>query len=183
MSLVYIRKMSLEEELLRGKELRSVHLRKMRRIAESRWFWRVGICVYKWKIYPLAPLESSLFLLSSLLYTLLFPLSLSLSHTFVLWIRRHGMATPNGSDDGNHRSTTPSESALIFLGTGCSSMVPNVMCLIQPSNPPCPVCVQSLSLPPDQNPNYRSWSLVLPLTTEEMCFEIHGLILCAECLL
>ncbi|XP_061370044.1 putative hydrolase C777.06c [Gastrolobium bilobum] len=65
------------------------------------------------------------------------------------------MATPNGSDDVNHRATTPSESALIFLGTGCSSMVPNVMCLIQPADPPCPVCVQSLSLPPEQNPNYR----------------------------
>ncbi|KAJ1414194.1 Ribonuclease Z/Hydroxyacylglutathione hydrolase-like [Sesbania bispinosa] len=62
------------------------------------------------------------------------------------------MATTNGSDDGNHRAT---ESALIFLGTGCSSMVPNVMCLIQPSDPPCPVCVQSLSLPPERNPNYR----------------------------
>ncbi|KAI4297283.1 hypothetical protein L6164_037177 [Bauhinia variegata] len=34
-------------------------------------------------------------------------------------------------------------------------MVPNVMCLIQPADPPCPVCVQSLSLPPEQNPNYR----------------------------
>ncbi|KAI3840810.1 hypothetical protein MKW92_034796 [Papaver armeniacum] len=28
-------------------------------------------------------------------------------------------------------------SSLIFLGTGCSSAVPNCMCLIQPSNPPC----------------------------------------------
>ncbi|XP_057428569.1 putative hydrolase C777.06c [Lotus japonicus] len=65
------------------------------------------------------------------------------------------MATSNGSGDGNHRATPPSESALIFLGTGCSSMVPNVMCLIQPSNPPCSVCVQSLTLPPDRNPNYR----------------------------
>ncbi|KAK7303062.1 hypothetical protein RJT34_13961 [Clitoria ternatea] len=65
------------------------------------------------------------------------------------------MATLNGSVDGNHRETAPSESALIFLGTGCSSMVPNVMCLIQPSDPPCSVCVQSMSLPPDRNPNYR----------------------------
>ncbi|CAL0334686.1 unnamed protein product [Lupinus luteus] len=53
----------------------------------------------------------------------------------------------------NHRATT--ESALIFMGTGCSSMVPNLMCLLHPSDPPCPVCLQSLSIPPDQNPNYR----------------------------
>ncbi|XP_062012682.1 putative hydrolase C777.06c [Rosa rugosa] len=46
-------------------------------------------------------------------------------------------------------------SALIFVGTGCSSSVPNLMCLIQPSDPPCHVCSQALSLPPDQNPNYR----------------------------
>ncbi|WCJ39062.1 Metallo-hydrolase/oxidoreductase superfamily protein [Euphorbia peplus] len=46
-------------------------------------------------------------------------------------------------------------SALIFLGTRCSSAVPNAMCLIQPSDPPCHVCSQSLSLPPHQNPNYR----------------------------
>ncbi|KAL9224376.1 hypothetical protein vseg_000413 [Gypsophila vaccaria] len=46
-------------------------------------------------------------------------------------------------------------SALIFVGTGCSSAVPNAMCLIQPSDPPCPVCSHSLSLPPHLNPNYR----------------------------
>ncbi|CAI0544870.1 unnamed protein product [Linum tenue] len=46
-------------------------------------------------------------------------------------------------------------SALIFLGTGCSSAIPNIMCLIQPSDPPCRVCSQALSLPPEQNPNYR----------------------------
>ncbi|KAF2305486.1 hypothetical protein GH714_005677 [Hevea brasiliensis] len=46
-------------------------------------------------------------------------------------------------------------SALIFLGTGCSSAVPNAMCLIQPSDPPCHVCSQALSVPPEQNPNYR----------------------------
>ncbi|TKY71924.1 hydrolase [Spatholobus suberectus] len=62
------------------------------------------------------------------------------------------MATSNGFVAG---APTPSESALIFLGTGCSSMVPNLMCLLQPSDPPCPVCVQSLSLPPERNPNYR----------------------------
>ncbi|XP_074269599.1 putative hydrolase C777.06c [Silene latifolia] len=48
-----------------------------------------------------------------------------------------------------------SSSALIFMGTGCSSAVPNAMCLIQPSDPPCSVCSQSLSIPPDLNPNYR----------------------------
>lgn len=47
------------------------------------------------------------------------------------------------------------QSALIFLGTGCSSAVPNALCLIQPSDPPCPVCSQSLLLSPGQNPNYR----------------------------
>ncbi|KAE8655600.1 Tetratricopeptide repeat (TPR)-like superfamily protein isoform 1 [Hibiscus syriacus] len=46
-------------------------------------------------------------------------------------------------------------SALIFLGTGCSSAVPNAMCLLQPSDPPCHVCSQSLSIPPERNPNYR----------------------------
>ena len=46
-------------------------------------------------------------------------------------------------------------SALIFLGTGCSSAVPNAMCLIQKSDPPCYVCSQSLSIPPERNPNYR----------------------------
>ncbi|EYU33401.1 hypothetical protein MIMGU_mgv1a025070mg, partial [Erythranthe guttata] len=56
------------------------------------------------------------------------------------------------AENGNVESP---ESALIFLGTGCSSAVPNAMCLIQPSDPPCHVCSQSLTLPPDQNPNYR----------------------------
>ncbi|XP_073107759.1 putative hydrolase C777.06c [Elaeis guineensis] len=46
-------------------------------------------------------------------------------------------------------------SSLIFLGTGCSSAVPNARCLIQPSDPPCQVCSQSLSIPPEKNPNYR----------------------------
>ncbi|CAL0308997.1 unnamed protein product [Lupinus luteus] len=69
------------------------------------------------------------------------------------------MATPNStstSDDGNHRNTTASsQSALIFMGTGCSSTVPRLKCLLRPSDPPCSVCVQSLSIPPDRNPNYR----------------------------
>lgn len=46
-------------------------------------------------------------------------------------------------------------SSLIFLGTGCSSAVPNARCLIRPTDPPCAVCFQSLSLPPERNPNYR----------------------------
>lgn len=46
-------------------------------------------------------------------------------------------------------------SSLIFLGTGCSSALPNSMCLIQPTDPPCNVCSQALSLPPHLNPNYR----------------------------
>ncbi|KAJ8433997.1 hypothetical protein Cgig2_012690 [Carnegiea gigantea] len=47
------------------------------------------------------------------------------------------------------------QSALIFLGTGCSGGVPKAQCLIRPSNPPCPVCSQSLSVKPEHNPNYR----------------------------
>ncbi|KAL2474979.1 Metallo-hydrolase/oxidoreductase superfamily protein [Abeliophyllum distichum] len=64
------------------------------------------------------------------------------------------MATADGevAENGN---VEPHGSALIFLGTGCSSAIPNAMCLIQPSDPPCHVCSQSLSIPPEQNPNYR----------------------------
>ncbi|KAJ8533564.1 hypothetical protein K7X08_006888 [Anisodus acutangulus] len=47
------------------------------------------------------------------------------------------------------------QSALIFLGTGCSSAVPNALCLIRPSDPPCTVCSQSLTVPPEENRNYR----------------------------
>ncbi|RZB96138.1 putative hydrolase [Glycine soja] len=47
------------------------------------------------------------------------------------------------------------ESALIFLGTGSSGSVPCMRCLIDPSDPPCPVCAYSLSFPPHLNPNYR----------------------------
>ncbi|KAI0501346.1 hypothetical protein KFK09_016290 [Dendrobium nobile] len=46
-------------------------------------------------------------------------------------------------------------SSLIFLGTGCSSAVPNARCLLLPTDPPCEVCSQSLFLPPEKNPNYR----------------------------
>ncbi|TVU45951.1 hypothetical protein EJB05_05461, partial [Eragrostis curvula] len=48
-----------------------------------------------------------------------------------------------------------SSSSLIFLGTGCSGALPDARCLVQPSTPPCAVCSTALSLPPDQNPNYR----------------------------
>ncbi|KAJ1688245.1 hypothetical protein LUZ63_019635 [Rhynchospora breviuscula] len=57
-----------------------------------------------------------------------------------------GSQIDNGANGG---------SSLIFLGTGCSSAVPNARCLIQPSDPPCKVCSDSLSIPPDLNPNYR----------------------------
>ncbi|CAN1302385.1 Putative hydrolase C777.06c [Linum perenne] len=60
--------------------------------------------------------------------------------------QNNGIALNGSSTDG---------SALIFLGTGCSSAIPNIMCLIQPSDPPCHVCSQALFIPPDQNPNYR----------------------------
>ena len=70
-----------------------------------------------------------------------YPLSLSLLDE---------MANPDLTENGVLDS-----SALIFLGTGCSSAVPNARCLIQPSDPPCEVCFQSLSVPPDRNPNYR----------------------------
>ncbi|GJN23945.1 hypothetical protein PR202_gb11643 [Eleusine coracana subsp. coracana] len=48
-----------------------------------------------------------------------------------------------------------SSSSLIFLGTGCSGALPDARCLIQPSTPPCAICSMALSIPPDQNPNYR----------------------------
>ncbi|XP_062162496.1 putative hydrolase C777.06c [Alnus glutinosa] len=64
------------------------------------------------------------------------------------------MANPNVTENGN-LSDHGQSSALIFLGTGCSSAVPNAMCLIQPSDPPCHVCFQALSLPPERSPNYR----------------------------
>ncbi|EXB39513.1 hypothetical protein L484_011430 [Morus notabilis] len=74
------------------------------------------------------------------------------------------MANLNLTQNGNFSSLAPiipaagddnGRSTLIFLGTGCSSAVPNAMCLIQPSDPPCAVCSQSLFVPPEKNPNYR----------------------------
>lgn len=46
-------------------------------------------------------------------------------------------------------------SALIFMGTGCSSGVPSARCLMQPSDPPCEVCHMAMSSPPETNKNYR----------------------------
>lgn len=46
-------------------------------------------------------------------------------------------------------------SALIFMGTGCSSGVPSARCLMQPSDPPCKVCHMAMSSPPETNKNYR----------------------------
>lgn len=46
-------------------------------------------------------------------------------------------------------------SALIFMGTGCSSGVPSPRCLMQPSDPPCEVCHMAMSSPPETNRNYR----------------------------
>ncbi|XP_022140241.1 putative hydrolase C777.06c [Momordica charantia] len=65
------------------------------------------------------------------------------------------MADLNASQNGASVTVTENQSALIFLGTGCSSAVPNAMCLIQPSDPPCRICSQALSVPPEKNPNYR----------------------------
>ncbi|MQL81707.1 hypothetical protein Taro_014171, partial [Colocasia esculenta] len=91
------------------------------------------------------------------------PLSLSLSSRSLCWlVLLHSQldsavggasAMENGGLPGS--SSSPSTSSLVFLGTGCSSMVPNAVCLIQPSDPPCPVCSQALSVPPQRNPNYR----------------------------
>uniref|UniRef100_A0A7N0T498 Metallo-beta-lactamase domain-containing protein n=1 Tax=Kalanchoe fedtschenkoi TaxID=63787 RepID=A0A7N0T498_KALFE len=61
----------------------------------------------------------------------------------------------NCIDSATSNCVAVNESALIFLGTGCSSAVPNVMCLLQPSDPPCIVCSQALTIPPEKNPNYR----------------------------
>ncbi|KAK6917136.1 Metallo-beta-lactamase [Dillenia turbinata] len=66
-----------------------------------------------------------------------------------------GALAENGYCPDAGSSISDCRSSLIFLGTGCSSAVPNARCLIQPSNPPCQVCSPSLSIPPEKNPNYR----------------------------
>nr|CAB3462641.1 unnamed protein product [Digitaria exilis] len=71
-------------------------------------------------------------------------------------------AVPNGHPTAGEDAPPASSSSLVFLGTGCSSAVPNARCLIQPPDPPCPVCSQSLSVPPELNPNYR-YRLLVPL--------------------
>ncbi|TVU14630.1 hypothetical protein EJB05_38107, partial [Eragrostis curvula] len=60
-------------------------------------------------------------------------------------------ASPTGST-----AAAASSSSLIFLGTGCSAALPDTRCLINPSAPPCAVCTTALSIPPEQNPNYRT---------------------------
>ncbi|CAL9104667.1 unnamed protein product, partial [Musa textilis] len=70
------------------------------------------------------------------------------------------MGSLSGLKDGNlggggEGTSGVGLSSLIFLGTGCSNTVPNARCLIQPSDPPCAVCTQSLYVPPEKNPNYR----------------------------
>ncbi|XP_074560074.1 putative hydrolase C777.06c isoform X1 [Curcuma longa] len=57
--------------------------------------------------------------------------------------------------DGGGSEIVAGRSSLIFLGTGCSATVPNARCLICATDPPCPVCTQALSIPPESNPNYR----------------------------
>ncbi|RLM64721.1 hypothetical protein C2845_PM16G07030 [Panicum miliaceum] len=66
---------------------------------------------------------------------------------------------PNTSPAGGTATATAaavSSSSLIFLGTGCSTALPDTRCLIRPSTPPCAVCSTALSLPPDRNPNYSN---------------------------
>ncbi|XP_031274194.1 putative hydrolase C777.06c [Pistacia vera] len=68
-------------------------------------------------------------------------------------------------------------SSLIFLGTGCSSALPNTLCLIRPSDPPCNVCYPALSLPPHLNPNYRCNTSLLIDYCESQSDDKHSYIL------
>uniref|UniRef100_A0A0D3HWR7 Metallo-beta-lactamase domain-containing protein n=1 Tax=Oryza barthii TaxID=65489 RepID=A0A0D3HWR7_9ORYZ len=81
-------------------------------------------------------------------------------------------SVPNGhsvAGEGGTPAPPPSSSSLVFLGTGCSSAVPNARCLIQPPDPPCAVCSQSLSVPPELNPNYRcNTSLLIDYCQDEV---------------
>ncbi|EAY91172.1 hypothetical protein OsI_12781 [Oryza sativa Indica Group] len=56
----------------------------------------------------------------------------------------------------------PPPSSVIFLGTGCSGALPDTRCLLRPSAPPCAVCSLGVSLPPEQNPNYRYFQVQRP---------------------
>uniref|UniRef100_A0A0E0BV93 Metallo-beta-lactamase domain-containing protein n=1 Tax=Oryza glumipatula TaxID=40148 RepID=A0A0E0BV93_9ORYZ len=79
-------------------------------------------------------------------------------------------SVPNGHTTATGEGGTPpsSSSSLVFLGTGCSSAVPNARCLIQPPDPPCAVCSQSLSVAPELNPNYRcNTSLLIDYCQDE----------------
>ena len=80
----------------------------------------------------------------------------------------HPSAAGDDSPPPPPQSSSSSSSSLVFLGTGCSSAVPNARCLIQPSDPPCAVCSQSLSVPPELNPNYRcNTSLLIDYCQDE----------------
>jgi hypothetical protein len=105
------------------------------------------------------------------------------SRLFAVSLRQSPMAAaavPNGHTAAAGEETPPaqaSSSSLVFLGTGCSSAVPNARCLIQPSDPPCPVCSQSLSVPPELNPNYRCClesSPALPLAKRHAVSDCWG---------
>lgn len=65
------------------------------------------------------------------------------------------MEDNGGHENGNKAAFEPRQSALIFLGTGGSGTVPDLRCLMKPSDPPCHVCFQAKSLPPEENPNCR----------------------------
>jgi hypothetical protein len=72
---------------------------------------------------------------------------------------------------GSRTGAAVSSSSLIFLGTGCSAALPDTRCLIKPaaSVPPCAVCSTALSLPPDQNPNYRCVSKISRALLAGLC--------------
>uniref|UniRef100_A0A0E0JCH1 Metallo-beta-lactamase domain-containing protein n=1 Tax=Oryza nivara TaxID=4536 RepID=A0A0E0JCH1_ORYNI len=81
----------------------------------------------------------------------------------------HGAATATGEGGTPPPPPPSSSSSLVFLGTGCSSAVPNARCLIQPPDPPCAVCSQSLSVAPELNPNYRcNTSLLIDYCQDEV---------------
>lgn len=67
-------------------------------------------------------------------------------------------------NNGSNRNDCPS--SVIILGSGSSGCTPEFACLIQPSDPPCKVCFDSLSLPPEQSPNYRCAVLISALSLD-----------------
>jgi hypothetical protein len=71
-----------------------------------------------------------------------------------------GPAAASSPIGSTTEAAVSSSSSQIFLGTGCSAALPDTRCLIKPSVPPCAVCSTALSLPPDQNPNYRCVSKI-----------------------